>query len=60
MKYKIMVTLVFGEGAFSESYNEEYSGIIHTTYEEARKELLEAKNNGWGLGADSVYIKSIE
>lgn len=56
MKYKIMVTLVFGD----DTYEEEYTGIIHNTYEEARKEFLEAKKNGWALGADSIYIKGVE
>lgn len=56
MKYKVMVTLVFEY----DTYEEEYTGIIHDTYEDARKEFLEAKNNGWGLGADSIYIKGVE
>lgn len=56
MRYKVMVSLVYGD----DTYEEEYTGIIHNTYEDARKEFLKAKSDGWALGADSVYIKKIE
>lgn len=51
-KYVVMATWYGVEDA----YSEEYSGIRHNTREEARKELIEAKED---INYDNFTIKEV-
>ena len=40
-----------------DTYEEDYSGVIYTSRDDARRELLEAKKD---INVSSVYIKSFK
>lgn len=52
MKYIVKVSIMAGDDTFEE----EYTGNVYTRREDARKELMEAKND---VSVDSVYIDMI-
>ena len=52
-KYYVVVATWYG---IEDAYPEEYSGIHHKTREEARKELIEAKED---INFDNFYIKEV-
>ena len=54
MKYIVMVTIDFG---IDDTYEAEYTGEEYTSYEEARKEFLKAKND---VNVNCAYIKTID
>ena len=55
--YKVMCSIrcTDYDGQY-DCYTEEYSGIIHSTREEARAELINAKND---INIDALYIKEV-
>lgn len=58
MRYKVMVSIdvVFSNGEL-ETYEEEYSGTVYSSEENARKELLEARSD---VNVSFAYLKYME
>lgn len=61
MKYIVMASRQFGQGVTVDEISAQYSGIVHDTREEARKEMASitaASRNE--LMLDHVWIKEVE
>lgn len=56
-----MVKINTWNSSFDDTYDFEYSGIEHTTREEAEKELQKViRENGGNFYVESIYIVEVE
>ena len=58
MRYKVMVSIdVVCSNGELETYEEEYTGTVYSSEENARKELLEARSD---VNVSFAYLKYME
>ena len=55
-----IVMIILWDSSFYDTYDFEYSGIEHTTREDAEKELEQAKiENAFNDSVESIFIREV-